>query len=52
MAVAWLEEHGGETCILRFCSDGLAGGTGRWDVYMKVLWRWLGERNMEVRRVF
>ena len=38
VAVVRMEEQGDGMCILRFCSDGLAGGTGRWNVYAKVLY--------------
>ena len=37
VVVAWGEEHGDGTCIQRFCSGGMGGGTWRWIVYMKVL---------------
>ena len=37
VVVVWLEEHGDGMCMQRFCSGGLVGGIGRWDVYVKVL---------------
>ena len=37
VVVVWLEEHGDELCIWRFCSDSAARGTWRWNVYLKVL---------------
>ena len=51
VVVAWMGKYRDGTCIQGFCSGGLGGGTWRWDVYVKVLWRWFGWRNIEIRRV-
>ncbi len=37
VVVIWLEEHRDKVCMQGFCSGGLGGKTGRWDVYVKVL---------------
>lgn len=37
VAVEWLEEQGGGTCMQRFCSGGVVGGTWRWNVHLRVL---------------
>ena len=37
VAMAWLEEHGDETCMQRFCSDDMASESWWCTGYQKVL---------------